>query len=107
MVQRPEFQIDAMIVGSYQLHLYCDFNDDSYEHRGSAQHPGPGFQEISEEETLTRAIRRARRYGWQFSRGGCLCPFCVKMGRKLSPQNTTVEARRDAVASDGCSQSSE
>jgi len=80
-----------MIVGSYLLQLYCDFGDDSYEHRGSADHPGPAFAEIGSEESLTRSKRAARRAGWRFSGNGisgqkCLCPWCCKKGRKLSNQ---------------------
>lgn len=73
-----------MIVGCYSLHLYCDFPDDSYAHRGSGEHPGPGFGDFSG-ETGGAARNRARRAGWLLESGltRALCPSCIKQGRQL------------------------
>jgi hypothetical protein len=73
-----------MIVGSYTLHLYCDFPDDSYEHQGGSSYPGPSFREVVSEETRTKSKRVAKRDGWRFSGDKCLCPYCCAKGRKLS-----------------------
>ena len=77
-----------MIVGSYSLHLYCDYPDDSYEHRGSSEHSGPGFLEIASEETFNASMRVARQAGWKFSKGSryqrkAICAWCLAKKRKL------------------------
>lgn len=67
-----------MIVGCYDMHLYCDFPDDAWEHR----HREPAtFQG----RTFSGAQREAKRKGWHFNRDGerVICPSCIKAGRKL------------------------
>lgn len=62
-----------MVVGGYTLDLYCDFPDESqsvneqWEHRGSARHPGPGFEQFTHSENGAGARKgglanRARRH---------------------------------------------
>ena len=81
-----------MKVGGYQLHLYCDFPDESYAHRGSGEHPGPGFLEVHTEETYLKSIRVARRLGWKLGRTGELCLYCRRKGREL-PRDDEKAAR--------------
>lgn len=82
-----------MVVGGYTLDLYCDFPDESqsvneqWEHRGSARHPGPGFEQFTHSENGAGARRQAKKAGWLIERGGmrALCPWCIKRGRVLPP----------------------
>jgi hypothetical protein len=83
-----------MIVGCYTLHLYCDYPDDDYSHRGSGEWPGPGYGSFNG-RTEAGSKREAIRKGWKFHRDGdrVLCPFCVAAGRKLPkpPQDGVSE----------------
>lgn len=67
-----------MIVGCYDMHLYCDFPDDSWEHR--SDEPAQFT-----ERTFTSSKREAIRRGWRFhsDRERVICPACIAAGRKL------------------------
>lgn len=72
-----------MIVGGYVLHLYCDYPDDGYEHRGGESSTGSGFGEFCK-DTKRDTFKAARGSGWSFTKDGrCLCGWCAKQGRKL------------------------
>jgi hypothetical protein len=73
-----------MVVGGYELHLYCDYPDDTYAHRGSGQFPGPGFGEFSGDKG-SECRRDARQSGWKIEKGEmrALCPMCRQLGRVL------------------------
>lgn len=72
-----------MIVGGYSLDLYCDYPDDSFEHMGLAEYPGPG-KGFFFAETGESARKQARQVGWSVWKGKCLCPYCKKLGRTIS-----------------------
>lgn len=68
-----------MIVGCYDLHLYCDYPDDSWQHRANEPTQFTG-------RTFTQAKGEAVAAGWKFSggrHGRVLCPTCFKSGRRL------------------------
>ena len=67
-----------MIVGCYDLHLYCDFPDGEWKHR--AKEPGQFTG-----RTFSAAKRDAVRHGWHFHSDGkrVICPTCARNGRKL------------------------
>ncbi len=78
-----------MVIGGYSLDLYCDFPDESWQHRGSASYAGEGFGDFAAESgPTTRSL--ARRAGWKIERGQlrALCPSCQKAGRVLPPIKT-------------------
>jgi hypothetical protein len=67
-----------MIVGGYELHLYCPYvacrDMGSYwlQMRGEFSEP-----------TRAAAFRAARRAGWRFGKEGeCVCKHCAAQGRK-------------------------
>lgn len=72
-----------MIIGGYDLHLYCDYPDEDYEHRGSAAHPGPSHVQIME-PSKRAAYAEARKRGWAFRMNKCLCPYCKRRKRSLA-----------------------
>lgn len=73
-----------MVVGGYSLDLYCDYPDESYAHRGSAQFAGAGKADFAA-ETGPAAKAEAKRAGWKIERGErrAICPSCQKVGRIL------------------------
>lgn len=75
-----------MIVGGYTLDLYCDFPDESWEHRGYSAAPGGGFAQFIHDENGAGARKMARRAGWKFERGGMrvICPSCIQKERILT-----------------------
>jgi len=73
-----------MIVGAYELTLYCDTAGcpkASCTPNGS-QEPAPPFQTYA--ETGGECRRKARRLGWflNLKTGGCLCPTCALIRRR-------------------------
>jgi hypothetical protein len=78
-----------VIIGGYSLDLYCDFYDESWKHRGTAQFPGEGTADFAAESgPSARAL--AKLAGWKIERGlrRALCPSCQKAGRILPPIET-------------------
>lgn len=73
-----------MIIGCYDLHLYCDFSDEEYKHRGSGAYPGPARGEFTG-ETASEARQQARRAGWliDIRNERALCPYCRRLERSL------------------------
>jgi hypothetical protein len=71
-----------MVVGGYSLDLYCDFPDEAYTHRGSADFAGVGRGSFAA-ETGPVAKALAKRAGWWMDQRGtrALCPSCRKAGR--------------------------
>lgn len=73
-----------MIVGAYELTLYCDTEgcpNASCTPNGSA-YPAPPFQTYAETGSECRMV--ARRLGWTLflHTGLCLCPGCSEKKRK-------------------------
>lgn len=69
-----------MIVGGYELHLYCDGAGCNYGDYG--RYPSR-FEANGELGATCR--KQARQCGWKLLPGGyCLCPPCVKRGAKVS-----------------------
>jgi hypothetical protein len=70
-----------MIVGCYDLHLYCD---------GIGCENGPFSERAQLEGTHefgASARRAARKRGWRLLRSGhCLCPKCVASGATIDPE---------------------
>lgn len=66
-----------MISSGYEMHLYCDYPDDSYRHKQPAIFTG---------ETAGECRQKARRLGWKFRDGmtRVICPSCAKKGRTLA-----------------------
>jgi hypothetical protein len=73
-----------MVVGGYSLDLYCDFPDESWDHRGNAQFAGYGRADFAA-ESGPEARAQAKRAGWKIDRGQmrAICPTCQKAGRVL------------------------
>lgn len=78
-----------MVIGGYSLDLYCDFPDEAYKHRGSADFPGAGCANFAA-ETGPLAKKLAKRAGWKIERGErrAICPSCQKAGRVLPSIDT-------------------
>lgn len=71
-----------MIVGCYDLHLYCDGLGCK---RGDF---GERAQLELTDELGSRARARARRLRWRLfpKTGHALCPHCVKRGARIDPE---------------------
>lgn len=71
-----------MIVGSYNLHLYCKNQEDEEKHKWGYYNLNPTENfpvEYSDEgpRSYYTTRRAARRDGWVFKRNGdCICPRC-------------------------------
>lgn len=66
-----------MIVSGYSADFYCDgCNNEIWRYGALIQLTG---------ETWGECVRQAREYGWRVShdRNVCLCPKCVKAGKRL------------------------
>lgn len=82
-----------MIVGGYELELYCDYpleegtRQEQWEHMGSEEFPGPGRATFTHEESGAKARAYAKKAGWKLDtkNSRALCPACVKAGRVLPP----------------------
>lgn len=70
-----------MIVGGYDLHLYCDVDSadgmPSKSHHGYKEGAGQFYG-----ETRADAMRSARQSGWAIRHGKATCPKCRKAGRR-------------------------
>jgi hypothetical protein len=74
-----------MIVGGYDLHLYCDTGNTkpdcanmvephTYDYQGSTEIAGHNERD---------AMKQAREHGWTFKAGGFVyCPRCSKARKK-------------------------
>lgn len=74
-----------MIIGGYELHLYCDTGNDKPDTVNSATIPhihnyDGGFEQFVGVDKAD-CNRRAKRRGWRFARDGRVyCPRCSKGG---------------------------
>ena len=59
-----------MIVGAYNLHLYCD--SESHPYTGGENNPF----EIGDYQTRAESYKAARKYGWEIGKDKAICPEC-------------------------------
>lgn len=59
------------VIGCYDLHLYCSFENPEHEYKE--------FPHCYSDEFGYRCRARARRHGWKlFKDGRAMCPKCTK-----------------------------
>lgn len=84
-----------MIVGGYDLHLYCRHEDLPlhYDYLGRNVPPGHHLADEFPHEFHGRnereAMAKARRKGWRFRDGDAECPRCVTNSRRLTSPTKT------------------
>lgn len=74
-----------MIVGGYDLHLYCRFKNcrDSFPNHETAEFAAP---------SMGSAYNDARVAGWHFVKGDCICRQCWGKGRRHRRHGTGILA---------------
>jgi hypothetical protein len=73
-----------VIVGGYELHLYCD----GAGCRNGLYRRHPANSEYTGSESRAQAWKQARADGWRLMKDGrCLCTRCRAKGAKLSDES--------------------
>lgn len=75
-----------MIVGGYELHLYCDCCKKYERLHKHGPHP-----DVFAGQTRAGCMRQARQDGWTFRKGKCRCSECGGEGKSFPKDEVADE----------------